>query len=294
MLKQALEELGFSIKIGLMTQKMRNPLFPLAKDNKDEINFTALNPENDGFLGHFSGHQRFVITAQIPLKKKGVFPVNVQGWDKKIIPTGKTEGNFLVVTKNVVTKNTQDSRYFRTDYNDNHFSVFVVVSGIFQLWEIGVTVQNNVSFLTVQKTREAQMFRTGGKILLKENGVEIYQNWSHLKNFLAEKLKRAKLPRPKETAKPLKFGLKPNEARVIYYTFANNLGHAWIVEDGEIARARVHFSQLPERPRFRYLLPGEVIQFGDKRECLGTDSTTAQYELLDVEVTGGSDARSAN
>lgn len=149
---------------------------------------------------------------------------------------------------------------------------FAVTAAV-RIWEIAVISQNGEFFCTTQPTYEAECFlRDGGSYTYPR-----FDKWPQLDECLVSLLPAGVTPNHISAYQPDeeldRNGLGNNDGVVQWFNFAQGLG-ALLVKEGT---ARVHWSQVPRRPRRAYLEKGEKVCFKQLRLPKQTKARGTQF-----------------
>ncbi len=238
-------------------------------------NGQRLLPKRDGYLGQLApGRLTLVATTS----DNNTYPFVVNG-PKEITLLNSDEAPHYQIKMTIAS--TQDG-VCHTKYPANNLRLLRIgLSGKIQIWEIAAISQHGEFFLTAQCTYQTRCYRDNGRIRCPkfEEGPK---KWPQLQELLGELLapEIAQLPqiskyRPAKLA-PNGLGLTPNTGRVLWYNAAQGLG-AILTPSGV---ARVHWTQIVQRGRRRYLRKGKLISYSSLVSLLIPKAQPGPYAKL--------------
>jgi len=183
-------------------------------------------------------------------------------------------------TKNM-TVEASDSGPGYIPYNSNNVRLLVVgEDGQVAIWEVAIVSQNGRFFLTSQQVHAVRCFNRQGRLAcpyFEEAG----RTWPQLVEAIATKIDVATLP---DITRWMPSFLSETEltngnAVVRWFNLASGMG-AIRTSQGDV---RVHWSQVPERPELRYLLPGEAVKI-DRIDALTGGRSSFKFEAKGVTL----------
>lgn len=160
------------------------------------------------------------------------------------------------------------------------------LTGEAMVWKVALVSQNGVFFVTVQKAYDVRAYENNKKKLCFPRFGGHIQLERLLVANAPQNLPRLPLSSFTPDPKPTVRGLKSNEGVVDRWYDARNMG-CIITSHGA---ARVHWREVPERPRRRFLVEGERVQFANLREPPQNPETNwrqrrkARFQLQAYEV----------
>ncbi len=170
-----------------------------------------------------------------------------------------------------------------TEYPANNMRLLELSpDGRGSIYEIAVVSQNGIFFLTRQTTWRFGLFRENGHVACPYFREEV-RRWLQLEEliqriFPAEWVDALAPAQDYQLDDPANESLREYTGRVSWYNLAQGIG---AVETAQGA-ARIHWTQVPPRPRFRYLGAGEKVAFQRLREPKETKLRRSAY-LFEVE-----------
>lgn len=220
----------------------------------------VLTPENDGYIGSWSDGT-FELEAA-PLSGVDVLRVDQASeisFPRPLSAEGRRD--VFVIPIQILEERTGLKV---TKFPTNHVKVVRHDSRLFRMWEVAVSAQNDNGrvgfFLTTQFLYGSPIFRNReGKLLLPE--YEGFNRWPQLQGYLdivlQDKDKLPVLTAPPQRKSVPTSELKDGEGIVIWYNLARGYG-AIATRRGN---ARVHWSQIADSGRFKFLKEGQRVTF---------------------------------
>lgn len=153
-----------------------------------------------------------------------------------------------------------------TEYPDNNLRLLKLDNGRGVVHEVALVSQDGVFFLTEQITWRFDLFREDNHATCPyfREDAHPWPQMEHLIQhiFPADQIDRLAPAEQYAPAEPPKERTPEYTGKVLWYNLAQGIG---VVETTQ-GIARVHWTQTPARPRFKYLCVGESIAFGGVRE----------------------------
>lgn len=243
------------------------------------VDYQPIEPEKDGYVGPLKVGSRATIRVSVSPERDDIYAFLVQD--------GKDEKKKVISKRNLAVhmRPPRDGKIYElrvpieesrsaliscTMSNTNNMSLLQLSpNGNFQMWKVVLISQGGDFFLVVQKTYKGRCYRDGDEIICPQFDERFEarkdKEWSSMIDFfsglLADKVKDLSpitkyKPEPEITTDDL----KPNTGIVLFWAPDSQTGAIKMSEKsgGEVVSA--HRSQVPKRPRLRYLIQGEIVQ----------------------------------
>lgn len=236
---------------------------------------------NDGYLGKLST-KPLVLQVTIAPERHDVHGFTVDGTKnvvpKKDVADDPTAGKIYQLKIPVQAIGTSGAY---TTYPTNNLRLVEGAEvGTANIWELAVVSQNNDFFLTQQLTYQADCYVQKGQATYPR-----FENWPQLNEFLVPLLSPNLVLEPIEAYQADEMlptsGLGNFDGIVQWFNDAQGLG-ALVTKNGV---ARIHWSQLPKRPRRAYVRGGEKVRFQQLRLPKQTKERPTGFKKEAVGVT---------
>ncbi len=254
---------------------------------KLDQNGCRLPIESDGYAGRLGSDKPVVMTVEVPSNIQGFMVDGKKNvvFKKKLYFSENDEKISMGLRVQIKTSNAPGvgvnaRQVLHTEYPHNHMRFLKICDGgIVKVWEVALISQGGLFFTTIQETYSASCYRDGnGKVICP-----IFAYWPQMLLVLTDLFNGITLPEYKgeeikdyigDTSQfPLMTGV------VQWFNIASGVG---VVQTRDIP-AKVHWSQIPGRPRLRYLKTGEKIKF---RTFQPVNDTKAKFSSIANQVVG--------